>query len=130
MTCWPEAPPATRYRPGVPMSTFELTTERGENGAVRLRLSGELDIATAPQVEQELERQEVETPPVLVLDLRGLKFMDSTGLRTVLGADARAREGGRRLVVVRGPAAVDRIFSVTHLDERLEIVEDPAAAER
>jgi anti-anti-sigma factor len=111
------------------MSTFELTTERGKNGAVRLVLSGELDIATAPQVEEELERLEPDTPRVLILDLRGLDFMDSTGLRTVVAADTRAREAGRRLVVVRGSAAVDRIFSVTHLDERLEIVEDLAAAE-
>jgi anti-anti-sigma factor len=119
----------TRYRADVLMSTFELTTERGKNGAVRLVLSGELDIATAPQVEEELERLEPDTPRVLILDLRGLDFMDSTGLRTVVAADTRAREAGRRLVVVRGSAAVDRIFSVTHLDERLEIVEDLAAAE-
>ncbi|MDQ6750638.1 MAG: STAS domain-containing protein [Actinomycetota bacterium] len=111
------------------MPTFELTTESGENGAVRLRFSGELDIATAPEVEEELRRLEAGAPPVLVLDLRGLEFMDSTGLRTVVAADTRAREAGRRLVVVRGPAAVDRIFTVTQLDERLEIVEDLAAAE-
>lgn len=111
------------------MSTFELTTQRDENGAVRLVLSGELDIATAPQVEEELERLETDPPPVLILDLRGLGFMDSTGLRTIVAADTRARAAARRLVVVRGSAAVDRIFSLTHLNERLEIVEDLAATD-
>ncbi len=111
------------------MSTFELITESGEHGAVRLRFRGELDIATAPQVEEELRRLEVDAPPLLILDLRGLEFMDSTGLRTVVAADSRAREAGRRVVVVRGCAAVDRVFTVTQLDERLEIVEDLAAAE-
>ena len=110
------------------MPGFELITERGENGAVRLVFRGELDIATAPQVDEELERVEADVPRVLILDLRALEFMDSTGLRTVLAADTRAREAGRRLVVVRGEA-VERIFSVTHLDQRLEIVEDLAAAE-
>jgi anti-sigma B factor antagonist len=108
---------------------FELTTQRGENGAVRLACKGELDIATAPQVEEELERLEADLPSVLILDLRELEFMDSTGLRTVLAADTRARQAGRRLVVVRGEA-VERIFSHTHVDQRLEIVEDLAAVER
>src|SRR5919202_6255247 len=110
------------------MPTFELNTESGDNGVVRLAFSGELDIASAPEVEAELERLEAGTPPVLILDLRGLEFMDSTGLRTILAADARARETGRRLVIVRGSAAVDRLFTVTHLDERIGIVEDLAAA--
>jgi anti-anti-sigma factor len=108
------------------MTILELSSEHGEGGQVRLVLRGELDIASAPQVEEELARLETAAPPVLVLDLRGLEFMDSTGLRTVVAADARAREQDRRLVVVRGPDAVHRIFTVTRLDERLEIVDDPA----
>ena len=64
----------------------------------------------------------------MVLDLRGLAFIDSTGLRLIVSADARAREQGRRLAVVRGPEAVQRIFRVTRLDERLDMVDDPAAA--
>jgi anti-anti-sigma factor len=63
-----------------------------------------------------------------VIDLRGLEFMDSTGLRTLVSADQRARNAGRRLAIVRGPEAVDRIFNVTRLDERLELVDDPAVA--
>jgi anti-anti-sigma factor len=55
--------------------------------------------------------------------------MDSTGLRTIVTADARAREEGRRLAIVRGPDAVHRVFSVTRLDERLDMIDDPAAVE-
>jgi anti-sigma B factor antagonist len=108
------------------MPLLEVDTHE-ENGAVRLALSGELDISTAPRVEEELERVEPERPAVLVLDLRGLAFMDSTGLRLVVSADARAREQGRRLAIVRGPEAVQRIFRVTRLEERLDMVDDPAA---
>jgi len=55
--------------------------------------------------------------------------MDSTGLRVIVAADARAREQGRRLVIVRGSDTVQRIIQMTRLDERLEIVDDPAAVE-
>lgn len=93
---------------------------------MRLELQGELDLSTTEQLEEELRRVEADAPPELVLDLRGLRFLDSTGLRLIIGADARAREAGRRLVLVRGPETVHRVFTITRLDERLQLVEDPA----
>jgi anti-anti-sigma factor len=110
------------------MRLLELTTET-EGTTVRLALTGELDISGAPRVEQELERIEREAPATIVLDLRDLAFMDSTGLRVILAADGRAREQSRRLVIVRGSDTVQRIIEMTRLDERLEIVADPAAVE-
>jgi len=108
------------------MTLLELTTDM--NGTtVRLALAGELDIASAERVERELERIELGEPATVVLDLRALTFLDSTGLRIILAADARAREHARRLVVIQGPDAVQRILHMTRLDERLEIVADPAA---
>jgi len=109
------------------MTLLELDTQDGD-GFVTLALRGELDISSAPQVEDALGKLEAAHPPVLVIDLRSLDFMDSTGLRTVVSADARAREQGRRLAVVRGPDPVDRIFSVTRLDERLQMIDEPEAA--
>jgi anti-anti-sigma factor len=110
------------------MKLLQLTTET-EGTTVRLVLTGELDIAGAAHVEQELERIEQEPPATIVLDLRALAFMDSTGLRVIVAADGRAREQERRLVIVRGSATVQRIIEMTRLDERLEIVDDPAAVE-
>jgi anti-anti-sigma factor len=52
--------------------------------------------------------------------------MDSSGLRAILTADARARDQGRRLVVIRGSENIQRLFAVTRLDERMEIVDDPS----
>jgi anti-sigma B factor antagonist len=107
------------------MPLLELTTDT--NGAiVSLALEGEFDIAGASSVEQELQRIEQSAPPTVVLDLRRLTFMDSTALRIIIAADARAREQSRRLVLVRGPDPVHRILHMTRLDERLEIVDDPA----
>jgi anti-sigma B factor antagonist len=104
------------------MKTFDVTSEdRGE--AVHVRLTGELDISTAPKVEDELARVEPGRPALIVLDLRNLAFMDSTGLRLLIAADTRARQQGRRLTIVKGPEAVQRVFRITRLEERLEIVD-------
>lgn len=88
-------------------------------------LAGELDLVNAPRWEEELGAIEADSPGTVILDLRAVTFIDSTGLRAVIAADQRARAAGRRLVVVRGAEAVDRLFSVTQLDQRLEIVDDP-----
>jgi len=88
-------------------------------------LGGELDLSTAANVERELMETERHDPALLALDLRGLEFIDSTGLRLVLAADARARLAGRRFVIVPGPPSVHRVFRIALLDRRLEFVEDP-----
>jgi anti-anti-sigma factor len=110
------------------MPLLELTVERAGD-VVRLVLEGELDISSAARVEREIALLEDQAPPVLVLDLRGLAFMDSTGLRIVVSANARAEQAQRRLVIVRGPEAVQRIFRITRLEERLEMVADPGQLE-
>ena len=94
-------------------------------GQTRLILSGELDIASADDLEKQLAAAEVDSPATLVLDLRRVEFIDSTGIRTLVAADERARSQGRRLAVVQGPNAVARILAVTQLDQHLDIVEDP-----
>jgi anti-sigma B factor antagonist len=106
------------------MSTLEVISEQ-HGGQTRVALTGELDIASAESFEEKLADVEADSPGTLVLDLRNVAFIDSTGLRAVIAADERARTAGRRLVVVRGPGAVERVFSVTQLDQRLEMVDDP-----
>jgi len=101
------------------------TEDRG--GLVHVALRGELDLSTVGKVQDELRRVEAEAPPIVVLDLSRLTFLDSTGLRCLVTADERAREAGRRVVLVRGPATVQRVFSITRLDDRLEIVDDASS---
>lgn len=110
------------------MSDLEVEVHQGEEG-VHVALQGELDISSAERVEQELRRVEETSPTTMVLDLRTLRFIDSTGLRLVLAADLRARRDGRRLVIVRGPDTVHRVFRIALLDRRLEFIDDPATAE-
>jgi anti-sigma B factor antagonist len=109
------------------VTDFELTTDE-QADSVQIRMRGDLDISTAPRLEEELLRLEAQGPATIVLHLENLAFMDSTGLRLLITADARAREHSRRLVLVRGNKMIQRVLRITRLDERLEIVDDPAAA--
>ena len=67
-----------------------------DEGARRLVVTGELDAATAPELEAALEGVEPGTP----IDALGLSFCDSTGLSRFLAAGRRADEAGARLVVL------------------------------
>jgi anti-sigma B factor antagonist len=94
---------------------------------VEIAIRGELDIATAPQLTAEFERVgALDALELVVVDLRQLEFLDSTGLQTILKLDASLRAKGVPLAVVRGPRAVERLFSVMQLDRRLRVVDDPA----
>jgi anti-sigma B factor antagonist len=94
------------------------------DGLVHVALVGELDLSTVAKVQEELRRVEAASPATLVVDLSKLTFLDSTGLRCIVTADERARAEGRRIVIVRGPDAVQRVFAITRLEERLEMVDD------
>ena len=106
------------------ISLLTLTTSH-EQEAVRLSLSGELDMSSALIFDEELRRIEAQDlPRTVVLDLRRLKFLDSTGLRLIWSAHSRARRCGRIFKVVPGTDAVRRIFRLTGMNERLNVVED------
>lgn len=106
------------------MTALEVTV-LGEDGiTATLALAGELDISSGPLFEQELRQLEKRSPSLLIVDLGELSFIDSTGLRLILEADARAREAGRRLALISGPEAVDRVFQVSGVGERLQVFRD------
>jgi anti-sigma B factor antagonist len=109
---------------------FETTVEHLDGDAVSVALHGELDLDHAYDFDTKLRRLEAQHPRCLVLDLRQLTFLDSSGLARLLAARRRARKDQRRLVLVRGPAAVQRLFALTALDEQFEIVNDAAALSR
>ena len=110
------------------MSTLSLHTYQEPN-SVRVAVSGELDLSSALVFEEELRRiEEQSQQSLLVLDLRSLKFMDSTGLRLILSAHARAINRGRKLAIVEGGEAIRRIFRLTGVLERLNVVDAPVGA--
>jgi anti-anti-sigma factor len=103
-----------------------LRVERASDaGVTTLTFTGDLDIATLVEAEDAVAVAERETPDALVVDLSGLGFLDSSGVRLVLQAEARARAAGRRLAVVLGTGRALRLFEVLGLLSRLEVVEGP-----
>jgi anti-anti-sigma factor len=112
------------------MSGFGLTIEEYEPGAVRFALRGELDLAHAYSFDEELRAVEATHPGTVVIDLRELTFLDSCGLARLLAARRRARRLGHRLLLVRGSAAVQRLFALAAVDEAFEMVSDVPALSR
>jgi anti-sigma B factor antagonist len=124
-----------------PEGTFAITSRRladvdepllraGQTaaGGIVIELRGELDLATAPLVDDELGRAEA-SPELVVLDLRELSFMDSTGLRTVIGVERRLRACGGSLVIIQGSPQVRRLFELSGITAHFEVVDpgEPAA---
>jgi anti-sigma B factor antagonist len=104
------------------LGRLSMTSERDGDRQV-IRVFGELDLATADGVEQELRRVEATHAAEILLDLSGLTFMDSTGARLVLQANARSRADSCRLTLLRGPRAVQRVFELCGVAEMLPFVD-------
>jgi anti-sigma B factor antagonist len=108
----------------MPIPSFELKVLRNER-KTRIAPAGELDIATAPEFEQAIADATSEPGAELVLDLRELTFMDSTGLRALAQTNARADKAGFALSIVRGPRQIERVLEISGLAELLPLVDAP-----
>jgi anti-sigma B factor antagonist len=104
------SPDSVAGRAGALAPPFACFWTKGGLNAAWVQVAGELDIDTTPQLEKTLREP---TAQLLVLDLRELAFMDSSGVHAIVNAGVRARQGGRRLVLLRGPPRVDRVFGLT-----------------
>jgi anti-sigma B factor antagonist len=105
--------------PGEP---FRLEERRNGDRTV-LAVHGELDLATVDGVRARLDALQAERRPV-VLDLDGLAFMDSTGIRLVLQAAQDAERVGWDFRVTRGSRPVRRVFEAAAIHDRLPYTED------
>jgi len=105
---------------------FDLEDEVRE-GRHTLVLRGELDIAAAARLEAALREVTANGTTAMTLDLSGLKFMDSTGLRAVLLAKEMSDSHGCELSIVPGPPEIQRIFEMTALLDVLPWTDGAAA---
>jgi anti-anti-sigma factor len=113
--------PASIVAPAdVPRPTFVCSPANVGVGAAWVQVAGDLDIATTPQLDRTLRDAELQTR-LVVLDLRDVPFMDCSGVHAIVGASVRAREVGRRLLLLRGPPDVDRMFALTGNSHEVEI---------
>lgn len=98
------------------------------SGAWIIALSGELDLATAPEVEATaMVVRAVEGS--VTLDLRGLDFMDASGLGLILGLDAAARRYGFDLRVLTDGNPVQRVLIISGVHDRVSVIDGPRVLE-
>jgi anti-anti-sigma factor len=118
------------HEPAQEEGTFSAPGVEGRisriNGVIVVALSGELDAAAYDEVDVQIERIDAAAPEAFALDLRGLRFMDSSGVRIVIRERERVTNRGGRFAVVRGSELVDRLFNLVGLDGVIELVDDPS----
>jgi anti-sigma B factor antagonist len=107
----------------VPSTPFEINAVREEDSAT-VTLTGELDIATVPRVEEAIDTALAGEVRTLTVDLGGLGFVDSSGLRLFIVLDQRAAEQGWTLRLLRPAEHVLTVFQVSGVEENLPFVED------
>ena len=102
--------------------------EVANDGNHTLLLSGEVDLLTAPELEEAIRRLCVDGTTGIVLDLRKVTFMDSSGLRAMLSAHRLCRQHRYELSVIPGPRQVQSLFQMTGLLELLPFQGDGSGA--
>jgi anti-sigma B factor antagonist len=102
---------------------FRCDVETDGDGAVRIRPVGELDISTVPVLEASLKDAHGAGHRLLVVDLRGLEFIDSTGLTLLTRWSLGAERDGYDLALVAGTERIQRLFELTRLITHFQFVD-------
>jgi anti-anti-sigma factor len=103
---------------------FEIRSEL-DGATGRLTVVGELDMGTAPKLEEKAHALLAREAHTLIIDLGELRFIDSSGLRLLIVLHDRATAEGWTLGLLRPAEQVEPIFALTGADENLPFVEDP-----
>ena len=96
----------------------ELEIDPGDDS---VRLTGEIDAHTAPELERVLNRILETGSEAVVVHMGGVTFMDSSGLQVVIAATGRARDNGGDLVLEAPTSAVRSLIEVTGLGDHLTL---------
>lgn len=101
-----------------PAVSLQIDAEPVARG-VRIRLRGDVDLANVGDIQAKIDECLAAGCQHVVLDLRGVTFLDSTGVHLVLDTDATARAAGWQLLLIEGPPAVQRVFELAGVRDRL-----------
>ena len=111
------------------MATNDLIREgllsvsvEADGDAVKLAARGEMDLATADIVDRELVKAEASDARRIILDLSGVEFIDSSGLKVLVYAARRSNSDSNRLAVVPGTGQVAKMLKLTGIEEFLTLV--------
>jgi anti-anti-sigma factor len=120
------AQPARSFAEQLAAEQLAVEARRRRRTAL-VALRGELDLLTVSKVAEVLDGLEPRADGLrhVVLDLRGLTFMDVMGLNELIKQNESARSNRHNLAVVRGTAAIQRVLELTGVEEMLVLVDDP-----
>jgi anti-anti-sigma factor len=104
---------------------LQVETRREGRDVCVLVTHGELDLASSGLLESALADAIASAAKQVIVDLRGLQFIDSIGLSVLIRADRRVRESGRRFGLVRGGSQVQRLLGLTGLASRVSLADTP-----
>ena len=102
---------------------FSYEAESNQPGITTLRLHGDLDMADSPTLQDALHELQHGDAREIVVDLRGLTFLDSMGLSALLEAYTAGQDGHRTVSFIRGGRSVQRVFAVTEVEARVTWVD-------
>ena len=100
------------------MNRLQISIEH-QSDVVVVRLTGEVDVATAPELDQRLQEIATGGHTNVVIDLSGVEFMDSTGLHSIVRAQYFADANRRQLTLRHGSPQVQRLFEITGVLDRV-----------
>jgi anti-anti-sigma factor len=99
-----------------------IDNDRADDGVITVHVAGDLDPSTAPRLQHELEAVVFTSAPTeLILDFRGVSFMDSSGVRTILTLHKAMRDTGGTLALRSVPPTPRRVLEITSLTDHLDI---------
>jgi anti-sigma B factor antagonist len=102
---------------------LNVTRTEDERGWTILSVKGEIDIATAGTLDEAVEQAITDGRTRIAVDLEGVSFMDSTGLRTLIVAHRRLVDIEGTLAVIPGSGPIRRLLEVAGVVDTLEIVQ-------
>lgn len=104
----------------LPASLSVSSVDTGDTAGVRLAVAGEIDAHSAPGLQQRLTDAAADDMR-LVLDLAGVTFMDSSGLRVMIAESTRRTEAGGEFVLAEVPRSVARLLDVSGVSDHLAV---------
>jgi anti-sigma B factor antagonist len=116
------------YRGDSPISGIDVATSHDPSGAIIVAISGEIDLKNGTQLRELLLRLVADQPPMLVISLELVTFLDSTGLATLVATNRQARELDVEVRVTAPAAGPRRVLDISGLDNAFAIYPNLAAA--
>lgn len=102
---------------------LNVTRSEAPHGWALISVEGEVDIASAPLLQDALDQAMADGEDRIAVDLQPVSFMDSTGLRWLITAQTKLTEAGGELVVIPGSGVVSRLLQIAGVEESFETVE-------